>query len=625
MINNRWGRRNYVRALSSDLDPGGGVSRNEDDVERGRANLAAQARLQGVELQKEAAKKKLYFQQKMVIEGNRKGLGKGNILVFTIGDPKQGIEYNDVNKVLRIGGFNPDQVKAIKLSDFRVNQVEVLFRSDVEIDTLKIEEKLRTGEMDVQVSRFDHAEEYVMLYGLPPTSNIEKLKELIIESTAPFVRKILEVTPCIHRGVVEDDFFSGKFDGNWRMKVIPRNDTYIPNFAVVGRDVMAKVVYTKRVSEKDEMCTDCYRIGHFRKECPGGRKWSDYCKEFRDKWSYFVSQVEEDESEEMVEDDNGYTSKLRKVEAEKEELLKKSEKEGKEFRDKVSKQQEEIERLKRSKDVAEKEIESVTKSKNEVELRVNRLQEDLYRLGCDSSASKVIQEKERMIEILEEENYANKEEIIGLKKTVDAVETTMKENDQLKKKMEMVERENLDLRKNIRDTEAQFKSTTRRISRSFDTETVDLNDTVSTEMFREVSMEPENAPPFHGFTDFSPPVGNDVIVGNKKDKAVTQNSAAKKSDDNSERPSVVKLKRNNSSPGTEYSKRRVRHPKIGSYIVLDTIDAKGVHLVKSKVNNEENDFLYNLGKEDKVVTLNLKRVNWQLYDRGEKIALKPTV
>ena len=625
MINNRWGRRNYVRALSSDLDPGGGVSRNEDDVERGRANLAAQARLQGVELQKEAAKKKLYFQQKMVIEGNRKGLGKGNILVFTIGDPKQGIEYNDVNKVLRIGGFNPDQVKAIKLSDFRVNQVEVLFRSDVEIDTLKIEEKLRTGEMYVQVSRFDHAEEYVMLYGLPPTSNIEKLKELIIESTAPFVRKILEVTPCIHRGVVEDDFFSGKFDGNWRMKVIPRNDTYIPNFAVVGRDVMAKVVYTKRVSEKDEMCTDCYRIGHFRKECPGGRKWSDYCKEFRDKWSYFVSQVEEDESEEMVEDDNGYTSKLRKVEAEKEELLKKSEKEGKEFRDKVSKQQEEIERLKRSKDVAEKEIESVTKSKNEVELRVNRLQEDLYRLGCDSSASKVIQEKERMIEILEEENYANKEEIIGLKKTVDAVETTMKENDQLKKKMEMVERENLDLRKNIRDTEAQFKSTTRRISRSFDTETVDLNDTVSTEMFREVSMEPENAPPFHGFTDFSPPVGNDVIVGNKKDKAVTQNSAAKKSDDNSERPSVVKLKRNNSSPGTEYSKRRVRHPKIGSYIVLDTIDAKGVHLVKSKVNNEENDFLYNLGKEDKVVTLNLKRVNWQLYDRGEKIALKPTV
>ena len=147
----------------------------------------------------------------------------------------------------------------------------------------------------------------------------------------------------------------------------------------------------------------------------------------------------------------------------------------------------------------------------------------------------------------------------------------------------------------------------------------------STEMFREVSMESGSAPLFHGFTDFSPPVGNDVIVGNKKDKAVTQNSAAKKSDDNSERPSVVKLKRNNSSPGTEYSKRRVRHPKIGSYIVLDTIDAKGVHLVKSKVNNEENDFLYNLGKEDKVVTLNLKRVNWQLYDRGEKIALKPTV
>ena len=65
------------------------------------------------------------------------------------------------------------------------------------------------------------------------------------------------------------------------VKVIPRHDAYIPNFIVIGSDVMAKAVYTKRLGEKEEMCTECYRSGHFRKNCPESRGWSDYCKEFR--------------------------------------------------------------------------------------------------------------------------------------------------------------------------------------------------------------------------------------------------------------------------------------------------------------------------------------------------------
>ena len=41
------------------------------------------------------------------------------------------------------------------------------------------------------------------------------LKEKILESVSPFVRRVLEVKPCLHKGTVEDDFFAGKFDGNW--------------------------------------------------------------------------------------------------------------------------------------------------------------------------------------------------------------------------------------------------------------------------------------------------------------------------------------------------------------------------------------------------------------------------
>ena len=40
---------------------------------------------------------------------------------------------------------------------------------------------------------------------------------------------MLEVSTCVHRGVAQDDFFAGKFDGNWRMKVILKNGIIIPN------------------------------------------------------------------------------------------------------------------------------------------------------------------------------------------------------------------------------------------------------------------------------------------------------------------------------------------------------------------------------------------------------------
>ena len=134
---------------------------------------------------------------------------------------------------------------------------------------------------------------------------------------------MLEVSTCVHRGVAQDDFFAGKFDGNWRMKVIPRNGKSIPNFIVVGNGVMGKAVYTKKLGEAQEMCTGCYRTGHFRRNCPGGRNWSDYCKEFGEEWKYLVENVEEEEEEINlnVEDDYNIVARLRKTEKEKQLFL----------------------------------------------------------------------------------------------------------------------------------------------------------------------------------------------------------------------------------------------------------------------------------------------------------------
>ena len=67
MQNNSWGKRSYVRTLASDIDPGdsGGENVNVEGNGEQRGVKAAQARMQGRELQLEAAKKKFNFQQKM--------------------------------------------------------------------------------------------------------------------------------------------------------------------------------------------------------------------------------------------------------------------------------------------------------------------------------------------------------------------------------------------------------------------------------------------------------------------------------------------------------------------------------------------------------------------------------
>ena len=132
MQNNRFGRRSYATAVAAEDDITGNVSGVSP-----RQRMANRAVNEGRNLRKEAETKKRYFQQKLNLKGNRKKLGKGNIITFLINDENQGIEKNDINKVLRISGFNVGDVEGIKLIDYRSNQVEVLLKP-------KKDEKMQT-------------------------------------------------------------------------------------------------------------------------------------------------------------------------------------------------------------------------------------------------------------------------------------------------------------------------------------------------------------------------------------------------------------------------------------------------------------------------------------------------
>ena len=86
--------------------------------------------------------------------------------------------------------------------------------------------------------------------------------------------------PLKHSNENGEDFFSGKLNGVWRVKVTPRLERQIPNYIVVGQRerVMGKAVYSKASGNKMEMCSDCFSTGHFKRatECVGPIKWEAY-------------------------------------------------------------------------------------------------------------------------------------------------------------------------------------------------------------------------------------------------------------------------------------------------------------------------------------------------------------
>ena len=266
MFTTRWGPRSYASVANNGPYPG-----NEQ-----RNNSQREATLEGEALKKAAASKKAFFRMRTDLEGSRRQMGKGNIISFLVNAGAQGnqsIEKKDINKILRCGGFVTSQVLGITINDYRPNQIEVLFRDEVEIDALVVETRVKAQGMDVSVSKFDHIEEFLMIYGLPLSADMDSVKEKIKEAIKPFVKNILEVTPCVHREENNgEDFFTGNYDGSWRCKVTPKLRKQIPNYIVVDSraQVMAKAVYTKKIGDKLEMCQDCFSTDHLKRAPDAG-------------------------------------------------------------------------------------------------------------------------------------------------------------------------------------------------------------------------------------------------------------------------------------------------------------------------------------------------------------------
>ena len=208
----------------------------------------------------------------------------------------------------------------------------------------------------------------------------------------------------------------------------------------------------------------------------------------------------------------------------------------------------EFKTLEERQDLAHNRIESLVNEKMNAEEKAKNLEMQLINQQI-VNRDEIDANNEMKIRDLEREKFEKDREITGLKKISDAYRGIMEENNALKIQVDTLAKEKLEIMERFKNVEDQVKITSRRLSRSAD-EVIDLNDTVSTSMFKETSTD---SLPFHGFE--SPEVSNMEISSKQENK----------------------LKRNHSSPGTTQTKKNKRHPPIGSMIMIDAIDRKGVY------------------------------------------------
>ena len=243
-----------------------------------------------------AGDKQKMFKNQMQLMNRRKTASKGNIVSFLFNERNAFINKQEaVNNVLMVSGFTPSNVLSLKLNDFRANECEVMFKDDVNIDCDVIEEKLKKKGLNVSVGMFIETEEVCMIYGLPLTSDVEGMIEQIRETINPFVRRVVSITATTHHGKNENDFFHGRYTGDYKVKVVPLNDGQIPYYVSIGdQHVMGKVHYVRKMMDKKVMCDACYSTEHVMRdiECPGVRDWSDYVRQFEEERDMAIKNFE---------------------------------------------------------------------------------------------------------------------------------------------------------------------------------------------------------------------------------------------------------------------------------------------------------------------------------------------
>ena len=588
-------------------------------------------------------------------EANRKVLGKGNqvsILVHDDNGANVAVEKAEVNKMLRLAGFQNGDILGLTKCDFNPNQIEIHFKEDTTVDTCDFEARLKSNGIDASVLKFDKIEEYLTIYGLPLTKNMLYMKNLITESVTAYVKDVISVNPMVYDDENGDDFFKGKFNGNWRVKVSPTPGRQVPNFIVVGpkERVMAKAVYSKNAGNKLEMCSDCFSTGHYKRseQCVGPVRWEAYCKSFKEEWDMLYlekQQVQVDaQSQDGDIDTSDFEVESRAKALEKALAVKVAavERKEKELEERLSgssdKGQPELEKriadlnlISLEKDI---EIQNIKEKANEASIKMNKKEEDLN----------------LKVKNLEEKLVVSQNEYAGLmgKLTEDHVLV-----DKAHRRMSF-HSQNVTVRSSNADGENDFLPDMERqfsVSPLFgfnynpieavvlqekysnsiqevveDLENLEsgqlvLEESVSTG-FKEGTDDPEVEALDQLVLEESVSTGSEEGTGDPEVEALDLDESA--FPDSEGLPGTPKRAREGESPSMDCSKvfRSDRHPDIGRKIGFETVKGKCEYSVESKKNKKDDDFSYVLiNSESKKTEFDLKTVKWVYISDGDPLSI----
>ena len=162
-----------------------------------------------------------------------------------------------------------------------------------------------------EVLKIGMRSEAVVVRKLQLTAKPLEVAEQIKEAVSPYVERVLDVFPLKWRypreqeGNKEYNAYHGKFDGNYQVTLIPKDNLFIPGCIPVGSDKVLGEVRYPNGEVKNLLCSNCFEPGHLRgdAECTGGRSWMDYVAKFnkesedhlKEDGKQFVAEITEEE------------------------------------------------------------------------------------------------------------------------------------------------------------------------------------------------------------------------------------------------------------------------------------------------------------------------------------------
>ena len=92
-----------------------------------------------------------------------------------------------------------------------------------------MEKKIKEKMLPYTVAKFSYCEEVLIIYGLPFTQDIGKIKEELRDSVRSFESKIMDCSPSnYHPKDVNGEYFAGKLNGAGKIRLVTKKDLGIP-------------------------------------------------------------------------------------------------------------------------------------------------------------------------------------------------------------------------------------------------------------------------------------------------------------------------------------------------------------------------------------------------------------